>query len=180
MPPDTTPTRTLTGQCLCGAVHYTVADAFHYAMNCHCSQCRRRATGAAFKPFAGIPPGDHLAVTSGEPDLHTYTEGGPNHDAHGRLRCGSLLYSIVRHGTYGHIRPWAPSPTPPPSAPPPHLRRLQRSPLAHPSPTPSPNTTPSPLPNHTHRNEVGWKSEVHSTIAAIITGKQKARARNQA
>ena len=94
------PTRTLTGQCLCGAIHYTVADTFHYAMYCHCSQCRR-ATGAACKPFAGIPR-QHLALTQGEPDLHIYTQGGPNHDAHCR-HCGSLLYSVVRNGTYAHI-----------------------------------------------------------------------------
>ena len=43
----------LTGGCLCGAVHFTVEDAFRYALNCHCSQCRR-TTGSAFKPFAGI------------------------------------------------------------------------------------------------------------------------------
>ena len=49
MPDD----RMLTGSCLCGAVGYEVADAFGYALNCHCSGCRR-ATGAAFKPFGGI------------------------------------------------------------------------------------------------------------------------------
>jgi hypothetical protein len=34
-------------------VEYRVADAFGYALNCHCSNCRR-ATGSAFKAFAGI------------------------------------------------------------------------------------------------------------------------------
>jgi len=43
----------LIGECYCRAVRYEVADAFSYAMNCHCSNCRR-TTGAAFKPFAGI------------------------------------------------------------------------------------------------------------------------------
>ena len=45
--------RKLAGRCLCGAVHYAVADAFVYAANCHCSNCRR-TTGSAFKPSAGI------------------------------------------------------------------------------------------------------------------------------
>ena len=45
--------RTLMGKCFCGAVHYAVPDEFLYAMNCHCSNCRR-ATGSAFKPLAGI------------------------------------------------------------------------------------------------------------------------------
>ena len=31
-----TPTRALAGNCLCGAVRYSVADEFRYAMNCHC------------------------------------------------------------------------------------------------------------------------------------------------
>jgi hypothetical protein len=37
--------RTLSGKCLCGAVEYQVEDQFRYALNCHCSNCRR-ATGA--------------------------------------------------------------------------------------------------------------------------------------
>ena len=45
--------RMLAGECLCRAVRYKVADAFEYALNCHCSNCRR-TTGSAFKPFAGI------------------------------------------------------------------------------------------------------------------------------
>jgi hypothetical protein len=47
------PSGVLTGKCLCGAVRYSVQDEFKYALNCHCSNCRR-ATGSAFKPFAGI------------------------------------------------------------------------------------------------------------------------------
>ena len=43
----------LAGGCLCGAVRFSVEDAFRYALICHCSQCRR-STGSAFKPFAGI------------------------------------------------------------------------------------------------------------------------------
>ena len=91
--------RILTGQCLCRAVTYRVADAFHYAMNCYCSNCRR-ATGAAFKPFAGIPR-EKLSIVQGEEFLQTYG-GGENFDAHCRA-CGSLLYSVVRQGTYVHV-----------------------------------------------------------------------------
>jgi hypothetical protein len=53
MSSDTAKIQRLTGQCLCGAVRYSVANEFLYAANCHCSNCRR-ATGSAFKPFAGI------------------------------------------------------------------------------------------------------------------------------
>ena len=55
--------RILAGKCFCGAVQYEVADAFLYAMNCHCSNCRR-TTGSAFKPFAGIER-EKLTVTHG-------------------------------------------------------------------------------------------------------------------
>ncbi|WDR05026.1 GFA family protein [Devosia rhodophyticola] len=89
----------LTGGCLCGAVRYRVADEFEYAANCHCSNCRR-ATGSAFKPFAGITV-EKFHITAGGDSLLIY--GDPSaHDAH-CAKCGSLLYSLVRDGTYFHI-----------------------------------------------------------------------------
>jgi len=60
----------LSGQCQCGKVRYEVEDRFEYAMYCHCSQCRR-ATGSAFKPFAGIGR-DQLSVTTGEAWIKTF------------------------------------------------------------------------------------------------------------
>jgi hypothetical protein len=92
--------RRLTGRCLCGAVSYQVADAFEYAMNCHCSQCRR-ATGSAFKPFAGIGRAN-LAITAGEDAVLIYGDTSAAHDVHCG-RCGSLLFSVVRDGTYAHV-----------------------------------------------------------------------------
>ncbi len=91
--------RILAGECFCGAVRYAVADAFAYALNCHCSNCRR-TTGSAFKPFAGIER-DKFRVTDGGNDLMTYGEEN-GHDAHCR-RCGSLLYSVVREGAFVHV-----------------------------------------------------------------------------
>lgn len=91
--------RKLSGKCLCGAVEYQVDDAFSYALNCHCSQCRR-ATGAAFKPFAGIEL-EKLTVTKGQADTRTFGDGA-GHDVHCGF-CGSLLYSVVRDGAYAHV-----------------------------------------------------------------------------
>jgi hypothetical protein len=91
--------RTLTGKCLCGAVSYAVADEFRYAANCHCSNCRR-ATGSAFKPFAGIES-DKLRVTGGADKIMIFGDKN-NHDAHCGL-CGSLLYSTVRDGAFAHV-----------------------------------------------------------------------------
>ena len=84
--------RSLSGKCLCGTVRYEVADQFLYSLNCHCSNCRR-ATGAAFKPFAGIERAK-LRITRGADRLLIYGEESA-HDAHCG-KCGSLLYSLVR------------------------------------------------------------------------------------
>jgi hypothetical protein len=92
-------TRQLAGKCLCGAVRYEVADAFAYAANCHCSNCRR-ATGSAFKPFAGIER-EKLAIVAGRDNLMVFGEAD-GHDAHCKT-CGSLLYSLVRDGAYVHV-----------------------------------------------------------------------------
>ncbi|WP_306262775.1 GFA family protein [Pararhizobium sp. IMCC21322] len=91
--------RKLKGQCLCRTVTYEVADAFEYAMNCHCSDCRR-STGSAFKPMAGIGI-DRIGIVSGQNQLLRFG-GGDAHDLH-CVTCGSLLYSVVRDGTFAHV-----------------------------------------------------------------------------
>ena len=97
--PEKPDNRMLAGKCLCGAVEYAVADAFVYAANCHCSQCRR-ATGAAFKPFAGIERAK-LRVTRGGDSLLTFGDATGN-DVRCK-RCGSFLYSVVRDGAFVHV-----------------------------------------------------------------------------
>jgi hypothetical protein len=96
---NTASDRTLAGKCFCGAVHYAVADEFAYALNCHCSNCRR-TTGSAFKPFAGIQR-EKLVFTKGEQCLMIFGDENA-HDAHCR-QCGSLLYSVVRDGAWVHV-----------------------------------------------------------------------------
>jgi hypothetical protein len=97
--PGTASTRILAGKCLCGAVQYAVADDFAYALNCHCSNCRR-ATGSAFKPIAGIERAK-LTLTQGEDELMIFGDGD-DHDVHCK-RCGSLLHSVVRDGAFVHV-----------------------------------------------------------------------------
>jgi hypothetical protein len=91
--------RLLPGKCECGALRYTVADAFRYAANCHCSQCRA-ATGSAFKPFAGIER-EQLAITEGADNLRIFGNEVLNNTRCGV--CGSLLFSVVRDGAYVHV-----------------------------------------------------------------------------
>jgi len=93
----------LGGSCLCGHATYDVADAFDYALICHCSQCRR-ATGAAAKPFAGIAA--HQLRLHHPDRVVRYGEGaGKDATAHDTrcARCGSLLYSLVREGAFVHV-----------------------------------------------------------------------------
>jgi hypothetical protein len=89
----------LAGKCECGAVQYRVANAFLYAANCHCSNCRA-GTGSAFKPFAGIER-DKLEVTAGGDALLIWGDDNGNHTR--CAVCGSLLYSVVRGGAYVHV-----------------------------------------------------------------------------
>jgi hypothetical protein len=81
----------LEGRCECRAVSYRVEDAFEYALNCHCSNCRA-ATGAAFKPLAGIGR-DKLEVLAGGDNLLVWGEPDGNHTRCGV--CGSLLWSVI-------------------------------------------------------------------------------------
>lgn len=89
----------LTGGCRCGAVRYEVADAFLYAMNCHCSECRK-ATGSAFKAMAGIER-EKLAFTAGLDQVAVFGDDDLNDTRCGA--CGCFLYSVVRDGEYVHV-----------------------------------------------------------------------------
>jgi catechol 2,3-dioxygenase-like lactoylglutathione lyase family enzyme len=91
--------RVLVGKCQCGAVRYRVEDAFSYASNCHCSNCRA-ATGSAFKPFAGIER-EKLDVIEGVDGLLIVGDDRLNDTRCGE--CGSLLFSVVRDGEYVHV-----------------------------------------------------------------------------
>jgi hypothetical protein len=94
-----TDARMLAGQCQCAAVRYRVPDAFLYAANCHCSQCRA-ATGSAFKAFAGIER-TKLEITQGMDSLLVFGDEELNDTRCGR--CGSLLFSVVRNGDFVHV-----------------------------------------------------------------------------
>jgi hypothetical protein len=89
----------LAGKCRCGAVRYEVPDAFLYAANCHCSECRA-ATGSAFKAFAGIER-EKLKITDGLDEIAVFGEEDLNDTRCGA--CGSFLFSVVRDGAFVHV-----------------------------------------------------------------------------
>src|SRR3954463_6589355 len=91
--------RILRGECLCRAVAYEVADAFEYALNCHCSNCRR-ATGSAFKTFGGVKL-ERLKLATEASNLMIYG-GADAHDVH-CISCGSFLYSAFPPRSYAHV-----------------------------------------------------------------------------
>ena len=91
--------RMLAGKCRCGAVRYQVEDAFIYAANCHCSNCRA-TTGSAFKAFAGIER-EKLNITDGLDNVAVFGEENAN-DTRCR-ECGSFLFSVVRGGAFMHV-----------------------------------------------------------------------------
>ncbi len=91
--------RVLMGKCRCGAVRYEVLDAFLYAANCHCSECRA-ATGSAFKAFAGIER-EKLAITEGRDYIAVFGEEHLNDTR--CAACGSFLFSVVRDGAFVHV-----------------------------------------------------------------------------
>jgi hypothetical protein len=95
--------RILRGGCECGAVEYEVADAFEYALICHCSNCRA-CTGSMFKPFGGLPA-ERLSIRRGQDALLIWGEEDGNHTRCGV--CGSFLFSVVgprAHVAYGSLR----------------------------------------------------------------------------
>ena len=58
----------VTGQCLCGDIKYTIDNPPEVTGVCHCKNCQRQA-GSAFSTLASVPKGDFHLV-SGEPALY--------------------------------------------------------------------------------------------------------------
>jgi hypothetical protein len=91
----------LKGHCFCGAVQLEVEDAFHYAVYCHCSRCRRRS-GSAFNALAGIEL-DKLHVRAGAESLVRLRESEQGYHAH-CAQCYSPLFAVIRTGTFAHVQ----------------------------------------------------------------------------
>jgi hypothetical protein len=81
------------GSCLCGAVHYEVADELGAAYYCHCSRCRK-ASGSAFATNAEVKA-QAFRFTSGLDDIRTY-ETASGLERVFCSRCGSPLISRSR------------------------------------------------------------------------------------
>ncbi len=76
------------GSCLCGGITYQVDGAFGRVVNCHCSMCRK-ATGAAFRTRAAVPPAAFRWL-SGE-DLVSAYKSSPGETRTFCRVCGATL-----------------------------------------------------------------------------------------
>ena len=76
------------GSCLCGAVAFACTMPTKWVAHCHCSLCRR-AHGAAFVTWAGIPEA-RFRFTAGEQALRWY-RSTPEAERGFCTQCGSSL-----------------------------------------------------------------------------------------
>lgn len=85
----------ISGQCLCSALQYEVANPPAMTGVCHCKNCQRQA-GSAFSTLAGVAKAD-LAFTQGEPKLYLDgdTDSGSTVQRFFCGDCGSPIYSAI-------------------------------------------------------------------------------------
>jgi hypothetical protein len=108
----------LNAHCFCGAVEFSVEDAFSYAFYCHCSRCRRR-TGAACAAIGGIPA-EKLHIRRGQEHVRKLAERAGDYVGV-CAQCCSPLYSTVQGGTKIHV-PLGVLDEPPSKAPDHHIQ----------------------------------------------------------
>jgi hypothetical protein len=89
-------TRTLTGQCLCGAVAFSVQDRFRSFYQCHCKQCQR-LTGSAFASNLLTEP-DNIQWLRGEDNISSYEHPTRQFSKVFCSTCGSALPFVNKPG----------------------------------------------------------------------------------
>jgi hypothetical protein len=82
-------TDSIAGECLCKGVRFELSLPAKFCAHCHCSMCRR-AHGAAFVTWTGVPKGQ-LVVTTGA-ELLCRHESSPGALRTFCSRCGSSLF----------------------------------------------------------------------------------------
>jgi len=84
----TTPTKRITGGCLCGAFRFSLDGPIEVINYCHCSRCRRR-TGSAFATVLHAKFSD-FTIVAGEAQIMTFIPEGWGRRQFCRT-CGSPL-----------------------------------------------------------------------------------------
>ena len=84
-----------TGRCLCGAVHFTIADAPQSIGVCHCAMCRRWSSGPFFALHGAGP-----VSFDGEQYIERYRSSEWAERGFCRICGTSLFYRLVDNGEY--------------------------------------------------------------------------------
>jgi hypothetical protein len=87
----------LTGECLCGAVKFSVTDKFKAFYQCHCRQCQQ-LTGSAFASNLFTDP-DNIEWLSGQTHITRYEHSSREFSKSFCKLCGSALPFINRTKT---------------------------------------------------------------------------------
>jgi len=89
---------TVSGECFCGAITYTVSGKLRDARSCHCSRCRKAFSSQA-SAYALVDPAE-FKWTTGEDLLTSYVG---EHGAGLRFcsRCGSTLCGVFDGQVHG-------------------------------------------------------------------------------
>lgn len=80
----------ISGQCLCGAVHYESSGPALFSAICHCRDCQR-VSGSGGLPVLGV---DRVSFSASGPLRQSHTRGGSGQMAVRNFcgECGSLLF----------------------------------------------------------------------------------------
>jgi hypothetical protein len=89
--------KTVTGSCLCGAVHYQITGNMGVFQYCHCSRCRK-FTGSAHASNLFVSPAE-FHWTKGEDSVGTYSPDFTKYFATAFCKhCGSSLPWLSKSG----------------------------------------------------------------------------------
>ncbi len=86
----------LTGECLCGAVTFSVEDDFNAFYQCHCKQCQQ-LTGSAFASNIFTRP-DNIHWLAGESQITAYEHPDRAFSKSFCSNCGSALPFVTKSG----------------------------------------------------------------------------------
>ncbi|MFL0803926.1 MAG: GFA family protein [Agarilytica sp.] len=88
--------KTLTGECLCGAVTFSLEDDFKAFYQCHCKQCQQ-LTGSAFASNIFTRP-DNIHWLTGESHITAYEHPERSFSKSFCRDCGSALPFVTKNG----------------------------------------------------------------------------------
>ncbi len=90
--------KSLTGNCCCGAVSYSLKDSFSHFYFCHCQQCRK-LTGSAHASNLFTSP-DNITWDKGLDQVKRYDDPDRSFSMVFCTECGSALPFVSKSGQF--------------------------------------------------------------------------------